>query len=78
MSYPVCAKCGTELGPDFRGCSHIPAPPKPTPQEIRASMPRYRDLDDMLVIPGVQPPIIPVMPPVSTSIDHEGWTSKGM
>lgn len=78
MSFPVCAKCGAELGPDFTGCDHVTAPPKPTPKEIRAMQPRSADLDRMLVIPGVQSPTIPAMTPVSTSVGHEGWTSKGM
>lgn len=78
MSFPVCATCGMELGPDFRGCPHIPAPPKPTLREIRAMQPRNADLDRMLEIPGVQSPTIPVMEPVRTSIGDEGWTSKCM
>jgi len=60
MTFPVCGKCGTELGPDFKGCDHIPAPTKPTPQEIRGMRPRSADLNRMLEIPGVQSPTIPV------------------
>jgi len=53
VSFPICAACGVELGPDFKGCPHIPAPPVPTPAEARAMMPTKADMDNTLFIPGL-------------------------